>query len=73
MSYPANDPVYPLLKTTIGSLTYVFVELTVLVSPVTLRLPMMLTLEFNVKFGLNSAPVSVPDAIFAYVMVASVI
>jgi hypothetical protein len=42
----------------------VSIEFTVVVFPLTDKLPAMTTLEFNVRFGLNRPPVSVPDAIF---------
>jgi len=65
--------VYPLLKTTVGSLINVLTELIVLELPLTLKLPVIVTSEESVNEGLNNAPVSVPDAIFCAVMVESVI
>ena len=50
-----------------------FVLLTVDVAPVTDKLPTMLTSEFSVRDDANKPPVSVVFAIFAPVIVLSVI
>ena len=62
-----------MLKTTNGSLTNVLVALMLSEAPETVRLPVMVTLLDRVMSAAKRPPVRVPDAIFAAVIVLSVI
>ena len=59
-----GTPTYPELKTISGSLTVVSIELTVVVFPVTVKLPVIETLEFKLRLALKTDPTKVPGAIF---------